>query len=135
MKPYLFTYSATCSQSGVHAILNATDAIEDWIAPFPYSAILVSDLDTRELGAILRRLLNGAWFVVTQIDGQLTDGWLPGDFWQYVNNPAEASLPEPLPQSPFTPPGGIGGLVGSAIGRAKALAGQGLVGSTIERKT
>ena len=29
MKPYLFTYSAACSQSGVHAILNATDAIED----------------------------------------------------------------------------------------------------------
>ena len=80
MKPHLFTYSAACSQSGIHAILNATDAIEDWIAPFPHSAILVSDLDTRELGAILRRRLNGAWFVVTQTDGQLTDGWLPGDF-------------------------------------------------------
>ena len=41
MKPNLFTYSAACSQSGIHAILNATDVIEDWIAPFPYSAIEV----------------------------------------------------------------------------------------------
>ena len=121
MKPYLFTYSAACSQATVHAILNATNAIHNWIAPFPYSAILVSNLDTRELGATLRHQLNGAWFVVTQIDNQLTDGWLPRDMWQYVNNPGKASLPGPLPHQPFPPPGGYGdppkGLVGSAIER------------------
>ena len=136
MKPYLFTYSAACSQAGVHAILNATNAIENWIAPFPHSAILVSNLDTRELGAILRHHLNGAWFVVTQIDSQLIDGWLPGDMWQYVNNPGEASLAGLAPHQPLPPPpGGLGGLLGSTIGRTKGLAGQGLVGSAMERKS
>ena len=135
MKPYFFAYSAACPQEVVHAILNATDVIEDWVAPFPNSAILVSNRDPRELGAIIRRRMKGVWFVVTQIDGQLTDGWLPGDFWQYVNNPAEASLPEPLPQPPLTPPSGIGGLVCSAMGWTKRLAGQGLASSAMERKS
>ena len=123
MKPYLFTYSATCSQTGVHAMLNATEAIHNWVSAFPHSAILVSNLDTRELSAILRRKLNGAWFVVAQIDSQSIDGWLPDDLWQFVNNPGEASLAGLLPQQPTPTPGGIGGLVGSAIGWTKRLAG------------
>lgn len=138
MKPYLFTYSAACSQEGVHAILNATVPIHNWVAPFPYAAILESELDTRELGAILRQQLNGAWFVVTQIDGQLTNGWLPGDFWQFVNNPAEASLAGLVPHQPLPARGGDEyrpkGLVGSAIRRVKGLGGKGLMGSAIERK-
>ena len=138
MKPYLFTYSAACSQEGVHAILNATVAIHNWVAPFPYSAILVSNLDTRELSAILRRQLDGAWFVLTKIDVHSIDGWLPGDFWQFVNNPAEASLAGLLPHQPLPVRGGDGdrpkGLVGTAIERVKGLAGKGLVGSAIERK-
>ena len=126
MKPYLFTYSAARSQEGVHAILNATAAIHNWVAPFPYSAILVSNLDNRELSAILRRQLNGAWFVLTKIDNHSIDGWLPGDFWQFVNNPAEASLAGLLPHQPMPARGGDGdrpkGLVGSAIERVKGLA-------------
>ena len=133
MKSYLLTYSAACSQAGVHAVLNATNAIQNWIAPFPHSAILVSNLDARELGAILRHHLNGAWFVVTQVDRRSIDGWLPGDVWQYVNNPGGASIAGLVPHQPFPPPGGYGGppqgLVGSAIGRTK-----GMVGSAIERK-
>ena len=123
MKPYLFLFCATCSPRGVHAILNATDAIHNWVSPFPYSAILVSNLDTRELSAILRRQLNGKWFIVAQIDSQSINGWLPGDFWQFVNNPDEASLAHLLPDQPAPPSGGIGGLVGSAVGWTKRLAG------------
>ena len=49
MKAYLFTYSLTCPQAQVHAVLNNTNAIHTWIAPFPYAAILVSNLTTQEL--------------------------------------------------------------------------------------
>ena len=135
MKPYLFTFSATCLLTEVHAILNATDAIHNWVSPFPHSAILVSNLDTRELSAIFRRQLNGAWFVVAQIDSQSVDGRLPGDYWQFVNIPGEASLAGLLPQQPSPPPGGIGELVGSAMGWTKRLADQGLAGSAMERKS
>ena len=130
MEPCLFTYSATCSQTGVHAMLNATDAIHNWVSAFPHSAILVSNLDTRELSAIPCRQLNGAWFVVARIESQSIDGWLPCDYKQFVNSPGEASLAHLLPQQPSPPPRGIGGLVGSAIGWTKRLAG-----SAMERKS
>lgn len=98
MKAYLFTYSLTCPPAQVHTILNNTNAIHTWIAPFPYSAILISNLTPQELGAILRNHLAGVWFVITQIDSQLVDGWLPGNFWEYVNNPDQVSFRELLDQ-------------------------------------
>ena len=90
MKTYLFAYSQMCTQAQVHALLNDTNAIKTWIAPFPYAAILVSDRDTRDLGAILHRHLSGAWFIVTEMNRQLVDGWLPGNLWEYVNEPEQA---------------------------------------------
>ncbi len=99
MKAYLLTYSLGCPQARVHAVLNATQAIRTWIAPFPYAAILVSNLTPQELGTILRRHLDDeVWFMVAQLNSQLVDGWLPGDFWEYVNNPAKASLRQLLDQ-------------------------------------
>ena len=113
MKAYLFAYSQTCTQAQVHAFLNDTNAIKTWIAPFPYAAILVSDLSAQDLGAILHRRLSGAWFIVTEMDRQLVDGWLPGNLWTYVNEPeqvgSQKSLLELLspPPPPSPPPGGI----------------------------
>ena len=106
--------------------------------PVPTEEPSLAEPATRELSAILHRQLNGAWFVLTRIDNHSIDGWLPGDFWQFVNNPAEASLAGLLPHQPLSARSGNGdrpkGLVGSAIRRAKGLAGKGLVGSAIERK-
>lgn len=96
MKAYLLTYSPVCPRSRVHVVLNTTRAIRNWVSPFPYAAILVSDLTTQKLGAILRdRLGDEVWFMVAQLDSELVDGWLPGDFWEFVDDPAEASL-QPL---------------------------------------
>ena len=92
MKAYLLTYSQLCSPARAYTVLNATNAIKTWIAPFPYAAILVSDLGTQELGAILRQHLGNVWFLVTEINHQVVDGWLPGNLWKYVNDPAQASL-------------------------------------------
>ena len=44
MKAYLFAYSQACTQAQVQAFLNDTKAIKMWVAPFPYAAILVSDV-------------------------------------------------------------------------------------------
>lgn len=98
MRAYLFTYSSVCPQARVHAVLNTTDAIRDWIAPFPYSAILNSNLTTQELSAIFRNHLPGTWFMIAQLNKTLVDGLLPGNFWEYVNNPDQASLQKFLDQ-------------------------------------
>ena len=96
MKAYLLTYSPVCPPKWVYKVLNTTQAIRNWVSPFPYAAILVSDLITEELSDILRnRLDDEVWFMVAQLDSELVDGWLPGDFWAFVNDPAEASL-QPL---------------------------------------
>ena len=104
MKAYLFAYSQTCTQAQVHAFLNDTNAIKTWIAPFPYAAILVSELSTQDLGAILHRRLAGAWFIVTEMNRQLADGWMPGNLWEYVNEPEQASSRKLFEQLSPPPP-------------------------------
>lgn len=116
MKAYLLTYSLTCPQAQVHATLNNTNAIQTWIAPFPYAAILVSNLTTQELRAILHNHLPDTWFVIAQLDKTLVDGWLPSNFWEYVNNPNQASLQKLLDQISASaghdaPPAKVGNMV------------------------
>ena len=90
MKSYLFTYSQACAQEQAHAVLNDTQGVQTWVSPFPYAAILVSTLNTQDLSAILRNRLPGVWFMVTEMEHQNVDGWLPGDLWDYVNDPPKA---------------------------------------------
>ena len=91
MKSYLFTFSQPCTPAQAHDVLNNTEGIQTWIAPFPYSAILVSRLNSQDLSATLReRLPNDVWFMVTEMDPQTVNGWLPGNLWEYVNDPQKA---------------------------------------------
>ena len=90
MKAYLFAYGQALTQAQVHALLNQTNAIETWIAPFPSAAILVSDLSAQDLGAVLHRRLSDAWFIVTEINPGSVDGWLPENLWNCVNQPGQA---------------------------------------------
>ena len=76
MKSYLFTFSQPCTPAQAHDVLNNTEGIQTWIAPFPYSAILVSRLNSQDLSATLReRLPNDVWFMVTEMDPQTVE-WL-----------------------------------------------------------
>ena len=104
MKAYLFAYSQACVQAQVHAMLNDTQAIKMWVAPFPYAAILVSDLNSQDLGAVLHKRLSDAWFIVTEMNRQIVDGWLPGNLWEYVNKPGRAWTQNLFGQLPPTPP-------------------------------
>ena len=86
MKSYLFTYSQPCTQAQAHEALNDTEGVQTWVAPFPYSAILVSTLDTQDLCSILRNQLPNVWFMVSEMDPQNVDGWLPRELWSYVTD-------------------------------------------------
>ena len=91
MKSYLFTFSHPCKQAQAHDVLNNTEGIQTWIAPFPYSAILVSKLNAQDLSDTLHdRLPNDVWFMVAEMDPQAVNGWLPGNLWGYVNDPQKA---------------------------------------------
>ena len=90
MKSYLFTYSQACTQAQAHEALNNTEGVQTWVAPFPYSAILVSTLDTQDLCSILRNRLPDVWFMVSEIDPQTINGWLPRELWDYATDPQKA---------------------------------------------
>lgn len=90
MRAHLLAYSQACTPPQMQRLLNHTQAVETWVTPFPYAAILVSSLDVNDLAAVLRGRLPGVWFMVTELRGDAVQGWLPKDLWEYVNSPAEA---------------------------------------------
>ncbi|MDE0040311.1 MAG: hypothetical protein OXU77_22520 [Gammaproteobacteria bacterium] len=93
MKSYLFTYSPMCADWHAQAILNETNAVTTWVQPFPNAAIVISSLDAKDLGAVLRSRLGATWFVVTEIHGATIDGLLPGNLWQFINSAPATALP------------------------------------------
>ena len=110
MKAYLLTHSQACTPTHVQSLLSETEGIETWVSPFPYGAILVSELHVRALAAVLRSRLPAVWFMVTELNGNAVQGWLPGNLWEYVNNPQQAAsrglfteLAKPSIQSPPNP--------------------------------
>lgn len=95
MKPYLFTYSQQCPAWYAQGILNQTNAITTWVQPFPNAAIVISNLEARDLGAIFRERLGETWFVISELSPLRVDGLLPRNVWEFINSPPTASLPAP----------------------------------------
>ena len=102
MKPYIFAFSQLLPQWQAQAILNDTKAVATWVQPFPNAAFILSELDVRDLAAVFRQQLGQTWFVVSQLDGHTSDGWLPGNVWPFVNHePGATALPHlPVPVAP-----------------------------------
>ena len=90
MKPFLLSFSALLNANHVHAVLNNSNSVETWISPFPFSAIVVSRLTAIELGAVLHSHFGDNLFIVVEATTYNTSGWLPPEFWEYVNNPQAA---------------------------------------------
>lgn len=86
MKAFLFTYSNLCTPWQAQAILNETEAVTTWAQPFPNAALLVSNLDARDLAAVLRGRLGETWFLITELNGGTVDGYLPGNLWEFINS-------------------------------------------------
>ena len=106
MNSYLFAYSQACTPTQAQFVLDDAQAIETWVAPFPYAAIVVSKLNVQDICAVLRQRLPGVWFVVTEMNSHTVQGWLPQNLWEYVNAPQQAkslTLAD-LPIRPSHPP-------------------------------
>ena len=87
MKAFLLSFSSLLDVNYVHTVLNNSNSVETWLSPFPFSVIIVSRLTTSELGAVLQSHFGGNLFVVVEATPQNTSGWLPPEFWDYINNP------------------------------------------------
>ena len=89
MKAYLLTYNSVFRPEDVHQILSGTHAVETWVSPFPYAAILLSDLALNELTAVLHTHFVGIWFILAEMHREHVNGWLPEPFWKYISDPQE----------------------------------------------
>lgn len=113
MKAYLFTYSNLVSPETARATLDSTSAVSTWVSPFPYAAIVLSNLTVSELTAVLSVHFPDVWFVVVELTKDNCNGLLPVQLWDYVTNPFEAwskrifakfAVPSPPPKFPELPP-------------------------------
>lgn len=100
MKSYLFTYSQLCPEWHARAILNETNAVTTWVQPFPNSAIVISNLNASDLGAVLRARLGATWFMISELNSGSVDGFLPGNLWQFIHNAPTGSIPAFPPPPP-----------------------------------
>jgi len=128
VKAYLLTYNSVFNPEYVHQILNNTRAIQTWVSPFPYSAIVLSNLTVNELAAVLQTHFAGVWFMLAEVNKDNTNGWLPAQFWEYVGDPQAAwskrlfaqfakTLPPPRPA--LTPPPGLPASLEALLGDRK----------------
>ncbi|WP_139369667.1 hypothetical protein [Xanthomonas axonopodis] len=90
MKAFLLSFSALLNANHVHAVLNSSNAVDTWVSPFPFSAIVVSRLTAIELGAVFHSHFGDTLFMLVEATAWNTSGWLPPEFWEYVNSPHAA---------------------------------------------
>jgi hypothetical protein len=87
MNAYIFSWNNVYSPEYVSYLLNDTQAIETWVSPISGTAILVSKLSVIDLSSVLHGRLGEAWFVLVEATPYNSSGWLPANFWTYINNP------------------------------------------------
>lgn len=90
MKAFLLTYNSIFPPERVHQILNSTRAIETWLSPYPFAAVVLSRLTVNELAAVLQTHFAGIWFIVVEANKDNSNGWLPPQFWEYIADPDNA---------------------------------------------
>ena len=121
MKSYLLTYSQACTPTQVQYLLNDTQAIETWVTPFPYAAIILSKLNVHDLAAVIRNRLPGVWFMMNELNSDTVQGWLPADIWEYVNDPQQAWSRKLFATLAPVPPGcGSSSLAAQSVSSAAA---------------
>ena len=87
MRAFLLSFSALLNSNHVHNVLNTSNSVETWVSPFPFSAIVVSRLTALELGAVLHSHFGESLFMIVEATTLNTSGWLPMEFWNFVNDP------------------------------------------------
>ena len=98
MKAYLLNFSNLIDHNYVLSVLNNSNSIENWLSPFPYSAIVVSRLTCLELGAVLHSHFADHLFILVEATTTNTAGWLPSNFWEFINNPQASWAKQVFPQ-------------------------------------
>jgi hypothetical protein len=61
--------------------------IVNWYGILPGQVFVVSSLDAKTLNRLTGSRFPKEFFIVAQLDPSVTDGWLPQDAWDIINQP------------------------------------------------
>lgn len=91
---YVLSYDTRkVSQDEVYGYLKNNNDITAWYAPFPGTAIVISDASASDLSEAFINSFGEFDHLFTDItaDEQDTQGWLDEEAWNYINNPEDFS--------------------------------------------
>lgn len=91
MKAYIFSWNNLYTTEYVFDVLNDTQVIDSWVSPITNTAIIISNLNCIDLSSLLHGRLGETWFVLVEANSFNTGGWLPSNFWDYINDPKSIS--------------------------------------------
>lgn len=69
--------------------------IVNWYGILPGQIFVISALDVKTLNRLIGARFPKGFFIVAQLDPSVTDGWLPEEAWNFINQP-QPSLAESM---------------------------------------
>jgi len=85
MKTYLLIYDESIREKTLLSFLDSRKEILDWMTFLPSSVFLMSRHSLQHLTTIFRRKYPQAQFLITEIETERTDGMLPEECWEFIN--------------------------------------------------
>ena len=85
MKVYLLVYDEDIREESLLRFIDSRKEISDWMTILPASVLLVSRSSPRQLANILGKKYPDAQFIITELETTRTDGMLPEECWDFIN--------------------------------------------------
>jgi hypothetical protein len=86
MNVYLLLCDDDIREKPLLRFLDSRKEVVDWMTVLPASVLLVSRYSPRQLAKVLTVRFPKAQFMLTEVDGKLTDGMLPDECWKFINS-------------------------------------------------
>ncbi len=88
MKIYILLYNDLMgTKQSVTAFLDSKREILNWATVTHHSVLIVSEKNVNELIQIFQNAFPGCYFLLSEIDGRTSNGFLPSWLWDFINNP------------------------------------------------
>lgn len=84
------------NMEALHTYIRDSRDITSYWNYIPLVYIIRTHLDLHAMSAKLNAMFGGAWFLLTEINGQSTNGILPLPAWDWINAPQGYILPPPV---------------------------------------
>lgn len=91
MKAYIISfYQQEVSDHEVAAFLRSRREVLNLKRPLPHVAFVISERNASSLTELISKKFPQGFFIVAEYDPYNSDGALPGEMWDFLNNPKPA---------------------------------------------